>query len=93
MNLGWSDNHFKGNAKMLLIFLAIGILIILLIYAIQLDGFMKAVDFMFTPNFDKFHSSSIIVAVGHAFFTLSIGMATILTYAASLDKNVNIDVI
>ena len=28
---------------------------------------MKAVDFMFTPNFDKFHSSSIIVAVGHAF--------------------------
>ena len=51
---------------------------------------MKAVDFMFTPNFDKFHSSSIIVAVGHDFFTLSIGMATILTYAASLDKNVNI---
>ena len=28
--LGWSDDHFKGNAKMLLIFLAIGILIILL---------------------------------------------------------------
>ena len=68
----------------------IGILIILLIYTIQLDGFAKAVDFMFTPNFDKFNSSSIIVAVGHAFFTLSIGMVTILTYAASLDKNVNI---
>ncbi len=30
MDLGWSDNHFKGNSKMLLIFLAIGILIILL---------------------------------------------------------------
>ena len=29
-NLGWSDNHFKGNSKMLLIFLAIGVLIILL---------------------------------------------------------------
>lgn len=68
----------------------IAILAILLIYTIQLDGFAKAVDFMFTPNFDKFHSSSIIVAVGHAFFTLSIGMVTILTYAASLDKNVNI---
>lgn len=68
----------------------IGILVILLIYSIQLDGFMKAVDFMFMPNFDKFHSSSIIVAVGHAFFTLSIGMVTILTYAASLDKNTNI---
>ena len=30
IDLGWSDDHFKGNAKMLLIFLAIGILIILL---------------------------------------------------------------
>lgn len=29
-NLGWADNHFKGNSKMLLIFLAIGVLIILL---------------------------------------------------------------
>ena len=66
------------------------ILLILLIYSIQLDGFMKAVDFMFYPNFDKFKSGSLIVAVGHAFFTLSIGMVTILTYASSLDKDVNI---
>jgi neurotransmitter:Na+ symporter, NSS family len=66
------------------------ILLALLIYATQLDGFMKAVDFMFYPNFEKFKSSSIIVAVGHAFFTLSIGMVTILTYASSLDKGVNI---
>lgn len=66
------------------------ILLILLIYSIQLDGFMKAVGFMFYPNFEKFNSNSIIIAVGHAFFTLSVGMVTILTYAASLDKNVNI---
>ena len=82
----------KGIEKLnnLLMPSLIGILVILLIYTIQLDGFSKAVDFMFTPNFDKFNSGSIIVAVGHAFFTLSIGMVTILTYAASLDKNVNI---
>ena len=66
------------------------ILVCLLIYSIQLDGFFKAVEFMFYPNYEKFHSSSIIIAVGHAFFTLSIGMATILTYAASLDKDTNI---
>jgi len=29
-DLGWSDDHFKGNSKMLFIFLAIGILIIIL---------------------------------------------------------------
>lgn len=66
------------------------ILLLLLVYSIQLDGFIKAVDFMFYPNFEKFKSGSIIVAVGHAFFTLSIGMVTILTYASSLDKDVNI---
>ncbi len=30
LNLGWSDNHSKGNPKMLLVFLSIAILIILL---------------------------------------------------------------
>jgi putative ABC transport system permease protein len=29
-DMGWSDDHFKGNSKMLIIFLAIGILIIIL---------------------------------------------------------------
>ena len=59
-------------------------------YSTTLDGFSQAVEFMFYPNFDKFHPSSIIIAVGHAFFTLSVGMATIMAYSASLGKNVNI---
>ena len=29
MDLGWSDDHFKGNSRMLMIFLAIGVFIIL----------------------------------------------------------------
>lgn len=66
------------------------ILAILLLYSIQLEGFMQAVTFMFSPDISKFHSSSVILAVGHAFFTLSLGMVTIVTYAASLDKGVNI---
>mgnify|MGYP000267556615 CR=1 FL=1 len=62
----------------------------MLVYTIQLPGFGQAVDFMFAPNFEKFNSSSIIIAVGHAFFTLSIGMVTILTYSSSLGKDTNI---
>lgn len=69
-----------------LIFLLLG----MLLYTIQLPGFGQAVSFMFEPNFEKFNSSSIIIAVGHAFFTLSIGMVTILTYASSLGKDTNI---
>jgi len=66
------------------------ILIIMFFYSMTLDGFQQALDFMFYPNFEKFHTSSIIIAVGHAFFTLSVGMATIMAYSASLGKGVNI---
>ena len=60
------------------------------IFSISFSGFGQAISFMFSFNIEKFHTSSIIIAVGHAFFTLSIGMATILTYAASTNKELNI---
>jgi len=66
------------------------ILLVMFFYSMSLDGFKQSIEFMFYPNFDKFEANSIIIAVGHAFFTLSIGMATILTYSASLGKEVNI---
>ncbi len=64
----------KGIEKLnnILMPMLIVILTILFIYSIQLDGFMQALTFMFSPNFDKFHSSSLILAVGHAFFSHSL---------------------
>ncbi|WP_026804201.1 sodium-dependent transporter [Aliarcobacter lanthieri] len=66
------------------------IFLFMLIYSFTLDGFPKAVEFMFYPDFSKFSTSSIIIAVGHAFFCLSIGMNTILTYSASISDDTNI---
>jgi len=66
------------------------ILVAMLLYALTLDGFSKAVEFLFYPDMTKFKTESILVAVGHAFFTLSIGMVVIATYAASLGKDINI---
>lgn len=66
------------------------ILLGMFFYSMTLDGFGQAIEFMFSPNFEKFNTSSIILAVGHAFFTLSVGMATIMVYSASLGKDVNI---
>jgi len=60
------------------------------LYALSLESFSKAWEFMFTPDFSKINSESLVVAVGHAFFTLSLGMASILTYSASLPKDVNL---
>ena len=66
------------------------IIVGLLIYAISLDGFRESLKFMFAFEFSKLSSEAITQAVGHSFFTLSIGMAAILTYSASLPKRTNI---
>jgi len=60
------------------------------IYATTLDGFSQALDFMFNPDWSKINSETLVTAVGHAFFTLSLGMASILTYSASLPKKINL---
>jgi len=62
----------------------------MLVYAFNLDGFSKAFSFMFEPDWSKLNSEAIVRAVGHSFFTLSLGMGAIMTYAASLPKNTSI---
>jgi NSS family neurotransmitter:Na+ symporter len=66
------------------------ILIILLGYSMTLDGFSKSLEFMFSFDTSKITSEAIVQAVGHSFFTLSIGMGAILTYASSLPKDIDI---
>ena len=59
-------------------------------YAVTLDTFSQAVDFMFTPDWSKIDSNAFVIAVGHAFFTLSLGMGAIMTYSASMEKGSNL---
>ncbi len=66
------------------------IFLFMLLYSFTLDGFSKAFTFMFYPDFENFNTSSILVAVGHAFFCLSVGVATILTYSSSISDDTHI---
>ncbi len=72
------------KANLILMPMLMAILLGLLIYAMNFDGFGKAVAFMFEPDWSKLNSEAIVRAVGHAFFTLSIGLGTMITYAASM---------
>lgn len=62
----------------------------MLIYAMNLESFTKALSYMFVPDWSKLTSEAFAVAVGHAFFTLSLGMGAIMIYSASLEKDSNI---
>lgn len=59
-------------------------------YALSLDSFGRAFDFMFAADWSKLNSEAFVTAVGHAFFTLSLGMGAIMTYAASMEKGSNL---
>jgi NSS family neurotransmitter:Na+ symporter len=66
------------------------ILIGMFFYAVSLDAFSQAIDFMFMPDWSKINAEAFVTAVGHAFFTLSLGMGAILTYSASMQKDSNL---
>ncbi|OUR68610.1 sodium-dependent transporter [Bermanella sp. 47_1433_sub80_T6] len=66
------------------------LLAVLLAYAYTLDGFGQGFDFLFSFDFSKLSSESVIVALGHAFFTLSLGMGAIMAYGAYMPGNVSI---
>ncbi len=82
----------KGIEKTNLILMPMLIVILggLLIYSMQFQSFHKALAFMFAPDFSKLSSEAIIRAVGHSFFTLSIGVGSIMTYASALPKHASI---
>ncbi|PCJ20406.1 MAG: sodium-dependent transporter [Candidatus Cloacimonadota bacterium] len=67
------------------------IMILLVINSIFLpnNGFEKALKFIFLPT-GGLHGAAILEALGHAFFTLSLGMGAMLTYGSYLDDKTNL---
>lgn len=54
------------------------LLIILVFYSMTTGYFSQGLAFLFSPDFSKITSETILVAMGHAFFTLSLGMGAIM---------------
>lgn len=66
------------------------IVILLGIRACTLEGASEGLKFLFYPNFNALTAESILSALGQAFFSLSIGMGVLLTYASYLRKSENL---
>lgn len=63
------------------------LLLILVAYATQLSGFSQALTYLFTPDFSLIDTKVILTALGHAFFTLSLGMGAMMVYGSYLSKD------
>ncbi|MBU8934492.1 MAG: sodium-dependent transporter [candidate division Zixibacteria bacterium] len=51
------------------------------------DGGTAALKFLFEPDFSKLSAEGVLSALGHAFFTLSLGMGAMLTYGSYMRKD------
>ncbi|NGX50780.1 MAG: hypothetical protein K1060chlam2_00631 [Chlamydiae bacterium] len=62
------------------------LLVLLFLYTLTLDGFGRAVEFIFHPNPSEFKLSSLIEALGLAFWTLSIGQGIMISYGSYMKR-------
>jgi neurotransmitter:Na+ symporter, NSS family len=66
------------------------LLIVLMFRSVTLEGASKGLEFLFKPDFSQLTTKGVLEALGHAFFSLSLGMAIIITYGSYVNKEENI---
>ena len=79
----------EKNVKIMMPVLVV-IILILDIRAVTLPGAGAGLKFLFHPDFSKLSAEGILSALGHAFFSLSLGMGTLITYGSYIDKKNNL---
>ncbi len=62
------------------------ILIVLCVRSVTLEGAGGGLAFLFKPDFSKITAQTVLEALGQAFFSLSIGMGTLITYSSYINK-------
>lgn len=78
----------KSNKVMLPMLFVV--LLLLLIRGLTLPGADDALSFLFKPDWSKMTSAALITALGHSFFTLSLGQGTMVTYGSYIKDNDNL---
>ena len=62
------------------------LMIFMVIYSIINGDFTSAMSFLFAPDFSNVTSDTLLQAMGQAFFSLSLGMGSIMAYGAYMPK-------
>ena len=79
----------RGIERVARVFLPIlfAILVLLLFSALSMEGSGEALAFIFRPDFARLEPEGILEALGHSFFTLSLGMGAMITYGSYLSRS------
>lgn len=79
----------ERSAKVLMPLLFV-ILIVLAVHSLLLPGGAEGVRFFLLPDFSKVTAATVLTALGQAFFSLSIGIGTMVTYASYFKPETNL---
>ena len=70
---------------------ALLVLILVIVgYSLTLPGSMRGVEYLLKPDFSRLTPQAYAAAVGQAFFSLSLGVGTVLTYSSYVKKEENL---
>lgn len=79
-----------GNAVRVMMPLLLLLLLVLLGFSFSNGDVDAAINFMFAADFSKITGEALLVALGHSFFTLSIGMGAIMAYGSYMPGGISI---
>lgn len=74
------------RAAKLLMPLLFVILVVLAAYSVTTPGFGRAMSFIFRPDLSGLTAGGVLEALGHSFFTLSVGLGSMLTYGSYMRR-------
>ena len=66
------------------------LIVIIAVYSVTLPGAMDGVRYLVKPDFSKLSSDAFSAALGQSFFSLSLGVGTMLIYSSYVSKEENI---
>ena len=66
------------------------LIVAILIYSVSLPGSKAGIEYLIKPDFSKLTGSAMLSAMGQAFYSLSLGVGCILTYASYMKRGENL---
>jgi len=79
------------KAVQLLMPALLALLLLLVAYAMSTgEYYFQGLSFLFDPDFSEIDGDAVLTAMGHAFFTLGLGMGAIMVYGSYLPSHVSI---
>lgn len=83
------QNGIEKYTKVLMPLLFV-LLIVLMVRSVTLPGASEGIKFLFKPDFSNLKGKSVLEALGHSFYSLSIAMGILITYGSYIKKDENI---